>query len=131
MATNRATLPSTREIKLLQGRVRAAINYFPPGERDRREGVAPEDLRKFIRWTVEPQHDKHITLRRVTGTRNDEPEYALRYAGQLLFRLLYVPWTTSWKGEEFADGGRWHVRRHPQATWWREGPGRRGGRRRV
>lgn len=42
-------------------------------------------------------------------------DYELSQAGEVLFRLTYVLWLP----EANLTSGRWHVKRHPEATWWR------------
>jgi hypothetical protein len=110
--------PSVAVIKRLQNQVRGAINYFGI-DNTRRQGVDPSELRRLIREVVGAPHGKHITLRKQTPP-GEHNEYALLYNGELLFRLVYVPWPEDY----FGVYGRWHVRRHPDASWWRRSDGR-------
>ena len=121
MASSSRRPPSRAFIHGLQNEVRRAINYFPLGENQKREGVDPGDLKRSIVSYVGAPHGARISLRRRRGTSDDQAEYDLRYDGELLFRVVWVPWPAEYSGRD----GRWHVRRHPEATWWRdEGPAR-------
>src|SRR3954454_14780138 len=110
MAARDPRSPSVAVIKRLQNEVRGAINYFEMGN-TRRQGVDPLQLKRFIRAVVDAPHGPHITLRKQTPPGGND-EYALLYDGELLFRLVYVPWP----GDGFGVNGRWHVRRHPAAS---------------
>jgi len=116
MASSSRRPPSRAFVKGLQNDVRRAINYFPLGERQKREGVDPSYLKRSIVSVVGPAHGGRISLRRKRGTSDDEVEYELRYDGELLFRVVWVQWPSEYSGRD----GRWHVRRHPEAIWWRK-----------
>lgn len=113
MAT-KGTLSRVAFYKRLQNDVRRAVNFLPAGEKNMREGVEPRDLKPHIEAVVRAPHADRIALRKLRAP-EDKPEYALTYDGELLFRLVYMLWPANAYGHE----GRWHVRRHPDATWWR------------
>lgn len=99
-------------IEALQNDVRRAINVSGTP----REGAGEADLKRLILLTVDRRHRPNISLRRRGRGTTAPAEYALRYQGELLFRLVFVEW-----GETYPHAfGRWHVRRHPEATWWRQ-----------
>jgi hypothetical protein len=119
------TTARTEFFERLQNEVRLAINFFPAGENQKREGVDPSALRRHIISAVGPEHRGRIRLRKKASAAGGELEYALSYDGELLFRLVWVPWPQEFYGHD----GRWHVRRHPAATWWRQDQDRRRSRR--
>ncbi len=120
MAQSKLTL-SRRQIEALQNDVRRAINYRQPGG-DLNEGVDPTDLKRFIGYVVGNDQLAHISLRKAPASESGLVHW-LSYDGELLFRLVWVPWP-----DDFAGAfGRWHVRRHPDASWWRDAPKPRPG----
>jgi hypothetical protein len=110
----RPTRARVQLYRRLQNDVRRAINFFPTGEKYRRVGVDPSRLKYSILLVVKPPHARHLRVRKrrrgaVTWL---DPEYEVLYGKELLFRLVWVEWPG-------AFDGRWHVRQHPDATWWR------------
>ena len=58
MPANRPRQPSVPFIRKLQNDVRRAINFFPSGEKNLREGVDPSDLKRHIGYLVGSEHAK-------------------------------------------------------------------------
>jgi hypothetical protein len=116
MPGKKAKLPAIGVIQGWQNDVRHATNFLPPGENNRRQGIAPGKMQQLGVGSFPVEHRKHIRIKKKQSLSGDEFEYVVRYKTEYLFRLVYVPWAEVPPGA----GGRWHVRRHPQATWWHD-----------
>jgi hypothetical protein len=99
-----------RTIANLQNGIRNAINTS--SGQDRKLGVDPARLK----WAMKTYgiDVESITLRpqRLPTGSDLWADYKLWRDGELLFRLKLVPW-------DDRAGARWHVKRHPDASWWR------------
>lgn len=110
-----------RKIVTLQNKVRNAINVsVSPG---RKTGVKPADLKAYMRSAGLPVHQMTLRAQRLPTGSEFRADYKLWLDGELLFRLKLVPWPDG-------HGARWHVKRHPEALWWRT-PSRGSARRRT
>jgi hypothetical protein len=106
---------------------RPASHQLLPGRREahaRRRGAGTAQA--LHRLGGGPVHAQAINLRRKRSASDGVPELALSYERELLFRIVWVPWPS----EHYGHDGRWHVRRHPEATWWQDKPATRRGRKR-
>lgn len=104
------TAAQRRAIVRLQNGIRNAINVTD--SYGRKCGVEPKDLK----WAIQSHglDTAGLTVRpqRVPAGSELEADYKLWQHGELLFRLKLVPWPSR-------VDARWHVKRHPEATWWR------------
>jgi hypothetical protein len=105
-----------RAIAELQNRIRNAINTS--SGRDRKLGVDPERLKWAMKSYGIDVGSITIRAQRLPAGSDLWADYKLWRDGELLFRLKLVPW------DDRADA-RWHVKRHPDTSWWRRSNGRR------
>ncbi len=106
----RVTAARRREILRLQNAVRNAVNVSRG--RERKLGVDPERLRQAMTlYRIDVGRISCRAQRLPVGS-DLLADYKLWQDGELLFRLKLVRW------ENDVDA-RWHVKRHPEATWWR------------
>jgi len=101
-----------KAIRDLQNEVRNAINFSDGGVR--KLGVKPTNIKPSIRQRG--INVSGITIRQERMPTSVPPEWEAPYKfsrdGELLVRLRLVRW-------ESRFDARWHVKRHPDATWWR------------
>jgi hypothetical protein len=116
----RRSYTTIRAISGLQDSIRNAINVTDHD--GRKLGVEPSRLKRAIVCDRIPASRITIRAQRLTAGSDLWADYKLWLDGELLFHLKLVPW-----GDGYV-GARWHVKRHPEATWWRSS--RRGRRRR-
>ena len=84
---------------------------------DLKLGVEPKELKSAMRLRRLPVDRITLRAQRLPAASDLWADYKLWLDGELLFRLKLVPWANG-------AGARWHVKRHPEATWWRT-PSRR------
>jgi len=97
-------------ITRLQNQIRNAVNVSHG--RDRKVGVDPDKLKWAMRTYGIDITSLSLRAQRLPSDSTLQADYKLRRKGELLFRLKLVPW-------EDGPDARWHVKRHPGATWWR------------
>lgn len=112
------TRAEVRRIELLQNVVRNAINAT--NDAGRKIGVDQPDLKGALRAHGVDVSRLTIRAQRLNRASKLRADVNVWQDGELLFRLKLVPWDDS------GFGARWHVKRHPDATWWR-GVGRKAG----
>jgi hypothetical protein len=105
-----AAAPGRVGIMRLQNAVRNAINVSVG--RDPKIGVEPRELKLHLRVRRLPVERITLRAQRLPAGSDLWADYKLWLDGELLFRLKLVTW-------EDGSGARWHVKRHPDATWWR------------
>lgn len=116
-----STLPGVRPLAAverknvvhLQNEIRNAINVSVG--RASKLGIEPS-----AKKLKEAMQTRRIDVSRITLRSTRQPpysdliaDYRLYRDGELLFRLKLVPW------DHPGAWARWHVKRHPDATWWR------------
>jgi hypothetical protein len=110
-------------IVALQDEIRNAINVSRKAPHSK-SGVQPKDLKRTMRQQRIDVSRITVRAQHLPSTRPDdlEADYKLWLDGELLFRIKLV----TWEGD-FQDA-RWHVKRHPDATWYRSASSRARGR---
>jgi hypothetical protein len=98
----------------LQNEVRNAINVTGWG---RKLAVAPEHLKSAMRARGIDVGRIRLRAQPLPAATELRSDYKLWYDGELLFRLKDVPWS------DRSIDSRWHVKRHPEADWWRQAKG--------
>jgi hypothetical protein len=98
------------ELVRLQNGIRNSINMS--GGRDAKSGVEPKFLKQALNGRSLPLERLTLRAQRLPVGSTLEAEYKVWLDGELLYRLILVPW-------ESGLGARWFVRRHPEGSRWR------------